>query len=151
MTVRGKIVSESLWPSFSLKPFFFFCRCFLFFVFFLPCPCLVYQAPVFKLNITPVLLRKLWWLITVSGTLRLSGVAPRAKKDPVRSSVQLQRVLFCGLKNCRLPHMFPNKRGMQRGTGGGFYNEVAVVASNAMDTEGPASRVGPGSWSGAER
>ena len=43
----------------------------------------------------------------------------------------------------------PHKRGMQRGTGGGFYNEVAVVASNAMDTKRPASRVVPGSGAGA--
>ncbi|KAJ3612692.1 hypothetical protein NHX12_018950 [Muraenolepis orangiensis] len=57
--------------------------------------------------------------------------------DPVRSSVQLQRVLFCGLKKLQASPYVPHKRGMQRGTGGGSHNEVAVVASNAADMEGP--------------
>ena len=43
----------------------------------------------------------------------------------------------------------PHKRGMQRGTGGGFYNEVAVVASNAMDTKGPP--LGQGLGAGPKR
>ena len=93
MTVRGKIVWRALWPSFT--QFFFF-----------PCPDLVYQAPVFKLNITPVLLRKLWWFNHCQWSYA-SRVWLAKQKGPSAVVRPAAKGLILWSKNCRLPHMFP--------------------------------------------
>lgn len=90
---EGKIVWRLLWPSFT--QFFFF-----------PCPGLVYQAPVFKLNITPVLLRKLWWFNHCQWSYA-SRVWLARQKGPNAVVRPAAKGLILWSKNCRLPHMFP--------------------------------------------
>lgn len=89
---EGKIVWRLLWPSFT--PFFF------------PCPGLVYQAPVFKLNITPVLLRKLWWFNHCQWSYA-SRVWLARQKGPSAVVRPAAKGLILWSKNCRLLHMFP--------------------------------------------
>ena len=72
-----------------------------------PVHALVYQSPVFKLNITPVLLRKLCGgLITVSGPTPL-GCGSTRQKGPSAVVRPAAKGLILWSKNCRLPHMFP--------------------------------------------
>lgn len=98
MTVRGKIVRRLLWPSFT--------RSFIFFSPLFPCPDLVYQAPVFKLNITSVLLRKLWWFNHCQWSYA-SRAWPARQKGPSAVVRPAAKGLILWSKNCRLPHMFP--------------------------------------------
>lgn len=73
---------------------------------FFPGPGLVYQAPVFKLNITPVLLRKLWWFNHCQWSYA-SRVWLARLKGPGAVVRPAAKGLILWSKNCRLPHMFP--------------------------------------------
>ncbi len=75
-------------------------------ILFFPCPGLVYQAPVFKLNITPVLLRKLWWFNHCQWSYA-SRVWLARQKGPSAVVRPAAKGLILWSKNCRLPHMFP--------------------------------------------
>lgn len=99
MTVRGKIVQRLLWLV-----LFFFSPSFSSLLF--PCPGLVYQAPVFKLNITSVLLRKLWWFNHCQWSYA-SRAWPARQKGPSAVARPAAKGLILWSKNCRLPHMFP--------------------------------------------
>lgn len=76
------------------------------FYFLFPCPGLVYQAPVFKLNITPVLLRKLWWFNHCQWSYA-SRVWLARQKGPGAVARPAAKGLILWSKNCRLPHVFP--------------------------------------------
>lgn len=78
----------------------------LFFFFFFSCPGLVYQAPVFKLNITSVLLRKLWWFNHCQWSYASRAWLAR-QKGPSAVVRPAAKGLILWSKNCRLPHMFP--------------------------------------------
>lgn len=112
-------------------------------ILFFPCPSLVYQAPVFKLNITPVLLRKLWWFNHCQWSYA-SRVWLARQKGPSAVVRPAAKGLILWSKNCRLPHMFPINVECSVGLEEAFIMKWPSLHQTPWSCL-PASRIGHGS------